>query len=160
MISRDLVFNRSLHTLYIVLEENKSDGFHITWLQNDRDPNRIMHFKNFNVSLNYICRRISHLLMNIYVEEYLTFLLIWYRNYIVCNLFLNVFNIYLTWLLADADSGGGAPGARPPPPKKKRKKKREREREREERGEKRGSKEETIRSIRGKTSAEAFVISF
>ena len=34
-----------------------------------------------------------------------------------------------------------------------------RERERE-RGEGRGSKEETIRLIRGKTSAEAFVISF
>ena len=47
-----------------------------------------------------------------------------------------------------ADSGGGAPGARPP------KKKRERG------GEERESKEETIRSIRGKTSAEAFVISF
>ena len=43
----------------------------------------------------------------------------------------------------------------PPPPKK-----RERERERERGGEERGSKEETIRSIRGKTSAEAFVISF
>ena len=40
-------------------------------------------------------------------------------------------------------------------------KKRERERERErERGAERGSKEETIRSIRGKTSAETFVISF
>ena len=50
--------------------------------------------------------------------------------------------------ISGADSGGGAPGA-PPPPKKK-------QREREERG----SKEETIRSIRGKTSAEAFVISF
>ena len=51
-----------------------------------------------------------------------------------------------------ADSGGGAPSA-PPPPKKKEERERERERER-------GSKEETIRSIRGKTSAEAFVISF
>ena len=40
-----------------------------------------------------------------------------------------------------ADSGGGAPGARPSPPKKKKR----------ERGEERGSKEETIRSIRGKT---------
>ena len=63
-----------------------------------------------------------------------------------------------------ADSGGGAPGARPPPLKKKkkrkkRKSKRERERERErERGERK--QEETIRSIRGKTSVEAFVISF
>ena len=64
-----------------------------------------------------------------------------------------------------ADSGGGAPGARPP--KKKREKKererereREKEREREREREERGSKEETIRSIRGKTSAEAFVISF
>ena len=55
--------------------------------------------------------------------------------------------------LTGADSGGGAPGA-PPPLKKERE--REREREREERG----SKEETIRSIRGKTSAEAFVISW
>ena len=45
----------------------------------------------------------------------------------------------------------------PPPPKKK---ERERERERGGGGEGRGSKEETIRSIRGKTSAEAFVISF
>ena len=58
--------------------------------------------------------------------------------------------------ISGADSGGGAPGA-PPPKKKRKKKKRERERER---GEKRGSKEEIIRSIRGKTSAEAFVISF
>ena len=55
-----------------------------------------------------------------------------------------------------ADSGGGAPGAPPPLKKKKKEKEREREREREERG----SKEETIHSIRGKTSAEAFVISF
>ena len=48
-------------------------------------------------------------------------------------------------------------GAHPaPPPKKNKQKKTERERG----GEERGSKEETIRSIRGKTSAEAFVISF
>ena len=61
------------------------------------------------------------------------------------------------FLCPGADSGGGAPGAPPPPPKRER----EREREREERGgEERGSKEETIRSIRGKTSAEAFVVSF
>ena len=45
----------------------------------------------------------------------------------------------------------------PPPPKKKEK---ERERKRERGGEERGSKEETKRSIRGKTFAEAFVISF
>ena len=51
-------------------------------------------------------------------------------------------------LLPGADSG--------PKKKKKRKKK---ERERGGGGEERGSKEETIRS-RGKTSAEAFVISF
>ena len=58
-----------------------------------------------------------------------------------------------------ADSGGGAPGARPP--KKKRERERERERERGGGGgEERGSKEETIRSIRGKTFAEPFVISF
>ena len=56
--------------------------------------------------------------------------------------------------VSGADSGGGAPGARPPPKKKKEKRERERERRR------RGGKEETIRSIRGKTSAEAFVISF
>ena len=43
---------------------------------------------------------------------------------------------------------------------KKKIKERERERETERGGEERGSKEETIRSIRGKTSAEAFVISF
>ena len=55
----------------------------------------------------------------------------------------------------------GALYARAPPPKKKRKKEKKRERERERGGgEERGSKEETIRSIRGKTSAEAFVISF
>ena len=59
--------------------------------------------------------------------------------------------------MSGADSGRGAPGARPPPKKKK---KRERERERERGGEERVSKEETIRSIRGKTSAEAFEISF
>ena len=59
----------------------------------------------------------------------------------------------LIHLKTGADSGGGAPSA--PPPQKKEKKK-----ERERGGEERGSKEETIRSIRGKTSAEAFVISF
>ena len=60
-----------------------------------------------------------------------------------------------------ADSGGGAPGARPPPLKKRKERERERETERERGGgEERGSKEETMRSIRGKTSAEAFVISF
>ena len=47
----------------------------------------------------------------------------------------------------------GALPAPPPPPKKK-------EEERERGGEERGGKEETIRSIRGKTSAEAFVTSF
>ena len=51
---------------------------------------------------------------------------------------------------------GGAPPARAPPQKKKK----ERERERGGGGEERGSKEETIRSIRGKTFAEPFVISF
>ena len=55
-------------------------------------------------------------------------------------------------LCTGADSGGGAPGARPPPKKK------EKEKERERRGERK--QEETIRSIRGKTSAEEFVISF
>ena len=64
-------------------------------------------------------------------------------------------------IIPGADSGGGAPGARPPLKKKEKiKRERERERERERGGEERGSKEETIRSIRGKTSAEAFVISF
>ena len=48
---------------------------------------------------------------------------------------------------------------RGPPPLKKKEKRKKKEKERE-RGEERGSKEETIRSIRGKTSAEAFVISF
>ena len=56
----------------------------------------------------------------------------------------------------------GALPARPPPKKKRKEKRKERdrERERERGGEERESKEETIRSIRGKTSAEAFVISF
>ena len=55
----------------------------------------------------------------------------------------------------------GALPARPPLKKKKKEKReRERERERERGGEERGSKDGTIRSIRGKTSAEAFVISF
>ena len=58
---------------------------------------------------------------------------------------------FYSTLFTGADSGGGAPGARPPLKKKKKKK-------RERGGEERGSKEETIRSIRGKTSAEAFVI--
>ena len=44
--------------------------------------------------------------------------------------------------ISGADSGGGAPGERPRLKKKKRK-------ERERGGEERGSKEETIRSIRG-----------
>ena len=69
-----------------------------------------------------------------------------------------IFCINITCLtVTGADSGGGAPGA-PPPPKKKRKKKKKRERRGG--GEERGSKEETIRSIRGKKSAEAFEISF
>ena len=49
---------------------------------------------------------------------------------------------------------------RSPPPKKKKEKRKKKEKEREGGGRGRGSKEETIRSIRGKTSAEAFVISF
>ena len=48
----------------------------------------------------------------------------------------------------------------PAPLKAERERERERERKREREREERGSKEETIRSIRGKTSAEAFVISF
>ena len=62
---------------------------------------------------------------------------------------------FIQFIFSGADSGGGAPGARPPLKKKRNKKK-----ERERGGEKRGRKEETIRSIREKTSAEAFVISF
>ena len=55
----------------------------------------------------------------------------------------------------------GAPPARAPLKKKKTKNKnKKKQRERGGGGEERGSKEETIRSIRGKTSAEAFVISF
>ena len=54
---------------------------------------------------------------------------------------------------------GALPARAPPKKKKKRERVRERERGREREEDKR-SKEETIRSIRGKTSAGAFVISF
>ena len=56
----------------------------------------------------------------------------------------------INFIIQGADSGGGVPA----PPLKKKK------RERERGGEGRGRKEETKRSIKKKTSAEKFVISF